>query len=644
MAEERHVYLVEDEAPVIRVEERPNEWEVDSDGGYEAEGEARGPSGPAQTLEMEQRVEAYLRVATPDIPTLFPRPACDLSLRRGVSAEDTKRYLDGYGAEYLKVEQAEYEYRANREQAKVWRRERDEEIRREREMRARQDQEWQEDLARRVEGTLERSEEERRAEEQRVKEVEREQLEEQKRNEERQQLEERRRKVEEKKKEDKKRREVEKQKLEEENRRRRRKEVDAATAKAKKEREELVQRRELKARVAADEYNFFLVREAERELMLAEEAKAQLVKKSEEADRAREAKAEKDWQELQEKESAEGVPVGAPVFRYRSIQADCSREMLESVGNLRDRWSEASLKRCNWFDSDLCILEPINSMQMAAFEQLKVTGLLCSRFSATVRKGRRFFTLAGEDAELPSGKGSKKKEASRQRQRPASPSVSAPDGGSRVEGSVADELLAVPGPSGLDARAMETTPPVPAAEPAAAVGLVSESLSALALEPAAVGEPAAGPSGESAVEPAVVSAVELTTATAAEPAAETIAAGKGRPVLANGPVAVTKECWVINPGISPKVLVKRIREGSAVVAAAEVASPQGRQAGEPLSELGRISAAGQAAAEIRTSPLAAAPRPAASAAAAQGKRKASTGVAEGSRKRKKSSPVKIKDL
>ena len=87
MAEERHVYLVGDEAPVIRVEERPNEWEVDSDGGYEAEVEARGPSGPAQTLEMEQRLEAYLRVATPDIPTLFPRPACDLSLRRGVSAE-----------------------------------------------------------------------------------------------------------------------------------------------------------------------------------------------------------------------------------------------------------------------------------------------------------------------------------------------------------------------------------------------------------------------------------------------------------------------------------------------------------------------------------------------------------------------------
>jgi hypothetical protein len=324
VTEERHVYLVEDEAPVIRLEERANEWEVDSDGGHEPEGEARGLSSPAQTSEMEQRVEAYLRVATPEIPALFPRPVCDLSYRRGVSAEDTARYLEGYGAEYLKVEQAEEEYRVHREQAKVWRRERDEEIRRKLEARARQYQLWQEELARRTEEALERSEEERKAEEQRVKKAEREQLEEQKRSEEKQQLEERRRKAEAKKEEDKERREVEKQKLDEEARRKRRKEVDAATAKAKKEKEERDQRRELKARVAAEQYNLFMVKESERELMLAEEAKAQLAKKSEEADRAREAKAEKDWQELQEKESAEGVPVGALVFRYRSIQADRS--------------------------------------------------------------------------------------------------------------------------------------------------------------------------------------------------------------------------------------------------------------------------------------------------------------------------------
>jgi hypothetical protein len=109
---------------------------------------------------------------------------------------------------------------------------------------------------------------------------------------------------------------------------------------------------------------------------------------------------------------------------------------------------------------------------------------------------------------------------------------------------------------------------------------------------------------------------------------------------ANWPVAATKECWVINPGISPKVIVKRIREGSAAVAAADTAAPQEIQAGEPLPGLRPIPAAGRAAAETKTSPLAAAPRSAVSAAAAQGKRKASTGVAEGSQKRKKSSPVK----
>ncbi len=566
-------------------------------------------------------MEEYLKVATPDIPSLFPRPACDLSCRPDVSAGDAARRLEEYGAECLRLEQTKAEYRARREQAKVWRRERNEDLRRVLEARARQESP--------------------------------------------------------------------------EKRRKRRKEVDAATALAKKKKEELAQRRELKARVAADKYNLFLVREAEREQMLAEEAKAQLVKKSEEADRAREAKAEKDWQELQEKESAEGVPVGAPAIRYRSIQADRRREMLESVGNLRDRWNEASQEKGHWFDSDLCILEPINSMQMAVFEQLKVTGLLCSRFSATVKKGRRFFALAGEDVELPNGKGSKKKKASQQQQRAASPAASAPDGGSRVEGKMADELLAVPGPSGVDVGARETTPPVPAVESAAAVelagdpaaelagepavepageqspvpvvkqavaaeparealsvsavesaavapaaepavvaGLVSEALSVLALEPAAVKEPAVGPLGELAKEPAVVSA--------AEPAAGPTAAGKGRPVLANGPVAATKECWVINPGISPKVIVKRIREGSA--ATAEALMLRKIQAGEPLPGLGPVPAAGQAAAEIKTSPLAAAPRPAAPAAAAQGKRKASTGVAEGSRKRKKSSPVKIKDL
>ncbi len=407
VVEERSVYYVQDELPVLRLEEPSNDWEVDSNDGYEAAGEARGPPGPAQAVDVEQEMEEYLRVATPDIPTLFLRPACDLSCKPDVSAGDAARRLENYGAECLRLERAEAEYRSRREEAKVWRRERNEDLRRVLEARARQDHEWQGDLARRVERTLERGEEERIPEERRVKEAEKEQLEEQKRNEEKRQLEEKRREAEKKRKEDKKRREEEK-KLKGERRRKRMKVVEAATAQAKRKKKKLAEQKELRARVAAEEYKLFLVKEAEREKMLADEAKAQLVKKSEEADRARMAKAEKDWQELQEKESTEGVPLGASVFSYRSIQADQSREAFESVGNLRDRWNEASLEKGHWFDSDLCILEPINSMQMAVFEQLKITGLLCSRFSATVKKGRRFFALAGEDAELPNGKGSRR--------------------------------------------------------------------------------------------------------------------------------------------------------------------------------------------------------------------------------------------
>ncbi len=463
---------------------------------------------------------------------------------------------------------------------------------------------------------------------------------------------------------------MEKQKLDEEACRKRRKEVDTATAKAKKEKEERDRRKELKARVAAEEYNLFLVKESERELMLAEEAKKQLARKSEEADRVREAMAEKDWQELQEKESAEGVPVGAPVFRYRSIQADRSREMLESMGNLRDRWSKALMERCNWFDSDLCILEPIKSMQLAAFKQLKLTGLLCSRFSATVRKGRRFFTLAGEDAELPNGRGGKRKEASRQQQRPASPAVPALDGGSRVEGGVAEDPLAVPGPSGLNMSTAGVPPSVLAVEPAAAVEPASQPLSALAAESETAAERAgeltavapAAAATDSAVKPAVqpaaavepanqqlsVLAAESAAGLAGESAAAVPAAAMElvakSAVLADGPAAAPGGCWVMNSAISPKVIVKRTREGLAVVAAAEAATLHERQAGEPLSVLGCAPAAGRAAAESVNSPPVAVPRPAASVAAAQGKRKANAGAAEGSQKRKRSSPVKLKDL
>jgi hypothetical protein len=188
----------------------------------------------------------------------------------------------------------------------------------------------------------------------------------------------------------------------------------------------------------------------------------------------------------------------------------------------------------------------------------------------------------------------------------------------------------------LSVPAAESAAEAPAAESAAAVGLASETLSVLASGPAAVEKSAAGVlAGESA-------AVEPVAAMAVVSAAVPTAVKDGRPVLADGPVAAPKECWVMNPGIAPRVIVRRIPSGSA--AAAEAATSWEIRAREPLPELGPIPAAGRAAAEIRTSPIVAASRLAVPAAAAQGKRKASAGVAEGSRKRKKSSPVKIKDL
>jgi hypothetical protein len=83
--------------PVLRLEEPFNSWEVNSNDECEAGGEARGPPGPAQAADVEQEMERYLRVATPDIPTLFPRPACDLSCKPDVSAGDVARRLEDYG-------------------------------------------------------------------------------------------------------------------------------------------------------------------------------------------------------------------------------------------------------------------------------------------------------------------------------------------------------------------------------------------------------------------------------------------------------------------------------------------------------------------------------------------------------------------
>jgi hypothetical protein len=149
VVEERVVHYAE-EPPVGVLEEPPNDWEGDSVNGDEAEGEARGQGCPAQTATVEETMEAYLRVASPDIPALFPRTALDFSLRPGADVHDLVRAIDGYGAECKTAEEAEAKYRARREEAKVWRRERDEAIRQVQELRAVQARVYCDDVASRV--------------------------------------------------------------------------------------------------------------------------------------------------------------------------------------------------------------------------------------------------------------------------------------------------------------------------------------------------------------------------------------------------------------------------------------------------------------------------------------------------------------
>ncbi len=80
---------------MLRLDEPPNNWEVGSNDGYEAVWEARGPPGPVQAADVEQEMGGYLRVATPDIPTLFPRPAWDLSCKPDVNAGDAGKASGG---------------------------------------------------------------------------------------------------------------------------------------------------------------------------------------------------------------------------------------------------------------------------------------------------------------------------------------------------------------------------------------------------------------------------------------------------------------------------------------------------------------------------------------------------------------------
>jgi hypothetical protein len=187
--------------------------------------------------------------------------------------------------------------------------------------------------------------------------------------------------------------------------------------------------------------------------------------------------------------------------------------------------------------------------------------------------------------------------------------------------------VAVLGDVELSEPATQATAAAPAAEAVTTVRLVSEALSALVLTLEA-GVPESEPA---AVEPAATTVA----ASAAEPA---IVEGE-RPVLANGPAAASKECWVLNPAVGPKVILRKFLVGPTATAA-EIAAPSVKCAGEPVPGSETPPAARQAAWETESLPAVMAsgpiPRPV--------KRKAKAGVTGGSQKRKKSSPAKAKDL
>ncbi len=97
----------------------------------------------------------------------------------------------------------------------------------------------------------------------------------------------------------------------------------------------------------------------------------------------------------------------------------------------------------------------------------------------------------------------------------------------------------------------------------------------------------------------------------------------------------------MNPGVGPKVIMRKLSIGSAP-AAAGTAAAEVKCAGEPVSEPELSPVARRAAAETESPPMVTASGPIPPTASA--KRKAKAGVTGGSQKRKKSSPVKIKDL
>ncbi len=103
------------------------------------------------------------------------------------------------------------------------------------------------------------------------------------------------------------------------------------------------------------------------------------------------------------------------------------------------------------------------------------------------------------------------------------------------------------------------------------------------------------------------------------------------------PAAVRRESWVMNPAISSKVIVNMTQDGSAAEAVVKAAAPPEKESKRSQPELEGASEMDQAA-ESATPPSEVAPWPAAPAAAAKGKRKASAGETWGFQQ-KKSTPV-----
>jgi hypothetical protein len=165
------------------------------------------------------------------------------------------------------------------------------------------------------------------------------------------------------------------------------------------------------------------------------------------------------------------------------------------------------------------------------------------------------------------------------------PAVPAMESEGVQSGASAAGLLDV----GLPEPAAQAAAAAPATEAVTAVRLVSEALSALDLTPGA------------GVLTGVPAAVEPAATTVAASAAEPAAVEGERPVLVNGSVAASKEYWVLNSAVGPKVIPRDFLVGLTGTAA-ETAAASVEWARELVPESETPPAARQAACEAEGLP------------------------------------------